>query len=117
MKEFIVTIPSSTSADAVWCPVYEKMTLIGAFAVTDAIPGAETVVSLKSGSTTLGTITLAADSAVGEVTAAVMSTTLATRKTALTAAIPLQVSGDGGQTTATGIAVVLRFDEFALTKD
>lgn len=117
MKEFNVRIPSGTAADVVYLPVVDKMTVIKAYAVNDAIPGADAVISLMSGSTTMGTITVDSAAAAGDVTAAVMSSTVATRKTPVTAAIPLKISADGGQTTATGFDIVIQMDEFALTRD
>lgn len=117
MKDFVVRIPSGTAADFVYLPVYETMTVIGAKAVNDAIPGADATISLISGSTTIGSIVVDDEAAAGTVTSATMSSTLATRKTSIGAATPLKVSCDGGQTTATGFDIVIRCDEFALSRD
>jgi hypothetical protein len=111
-------VTASASAVTAYVPVVETCTVLGGYAVCNGVTLDEiSTVLLKSGSTTLGTATFADNSAAGTVAAFVMDTTLATRKTKVTAAIPLSIVTGGEQTTVSGFDVVVRLDPLACPRD
>ncbi|HBA73472.1 MAG TPA: hypothetical protein DCZ63_15155 [Geobacter sp.] len=92
------------------------MTVVG-FAVTPSgVTGSVSTVSVLSGSTTMGTAVLATDTAAGAIISATMSATLATRKTKVTATVPLKVSVDA-RSNSVAIFGSVFLDEFALQRD
>jgi uncharacterized protein with beta-barrel porin domain len=118
MKEILIQIPASADAKSVFMPTVDPVCLLGGKVVTNgATIDAENVISFKVGSTTIGTATVANTSAAGTVDAIVMDATLATRKTQITAAAPLEIASAGSHGSATGFDVLLRLDEFALPRD
>lgn len=117
MKEILIQVPANTSGLTMYCPVFENCTVLGAKVVNNAAPGgAGTAVSLLVGSTTIGTVTVGAAATAGTVSAVVMNATLATRKTPVTAAAPLKIVA-AASTNSTAYDVLVRFDDFALTRD
>ena len=117
MKEYIVQIPTATSAKVVWLPLPAKCTVLGFKVVNDAIPAVAGVITLLSGATTLGTCTVAADAAVGATTNGVMSSTLATRKTPVSDTVALKINSSGAQTTTTAFTVLIMVDDMAMSRD
>jgi len=116
MKILNFIIPAGTGAGTLYIPVPADMTVLG-FAVTpSAVTGSVSTVTLSSGSTALGTAAIAADTAAAAIISATMNATLATRKTKITAAIPLKVAVDA-RTNSTAIFGSVWLDEFALQRD
>ena len=117
MREVLVQIPANTDGLTVYIPAFENCTVLGAKVVNNADPGGSgCAVSLAVGSTTIGTVTVAKGAAIGSVASMVMDTTLATRKTPVTATAPLKVVA-AASTNSTAYDVLVRFDDFALTRD
>lgn len=117
MKEFLIHIPTGTTAKTVYVPVMTNHTLLAAKIVNSAIPAVETTFAFKVGATTIATAAVAADAAVGDVTSVTMDSTLATRKTPITPTVPLSIVCAGEMTTTTAYDVLVRLDDFALTRD
>lgn len=117
MKEFLIHISTGTTAKTVYLPAFNNHTMLGAKIVNSAVPGVASSFAFKVGGITIATATVASYAAAGDVTSAVMDTTLATRKTPLTATVPLAITCDGEMTTATAFDVLVRLDDFALTRD
>lgn len=116
--EHILTVPASADAQTVYCPVLADKTLLGGYVVLTALQcDVISTVAFKSGNTTLGTATFPGNSPIGTIKPIVMSTTLATRKTKVTTAVPLTVVTGGEQTTATGFQCIVDLDDFALSRD
>ena len=109
-------ISPATGAGGTYVPVPANMTLLGYDVTTSAVTGCTSTVIAKSGSTTIGTCALASDTAAGAIINGVMSTTLATRKTLLTKAIPLKFEVDA-RTNSCEIFITAYLDEFALQRD
>jgi len=117
MKEILVHIPTNTGGLTHYIPTLENCTVLGAKVVNSGAPGGSgCAVSLAVGATTIGTVTVAAGATAGTVNAMVMNSTLATRKTPVTAAAPLKVVA-AASTSGTAYDVLVRFDESALTRD
>jgi len=118
MRKLNYPITASTGAVTAYIPVDAAHTVVGGYAVVNsATCNAATTVKFKSGSTVLGTATIASGATVGTVAAFVMDTTLATRKTNITAAIPLTVLTGGDQSSSTGFDVFVHLDDLACPRD
>jgi hypothetical protein len=117
MREVLVQIPANTGGLTVYVPAFENCTVLGAKVVNNTAPGGSgTAISLAVGSTTIGTVTVGAADGAATVSSMVMSSTLATRKTPVTATVPLKVVA-AASTNSTAYDVLVRFDDSALTRD
>jgi hypothetical protein len=109
-------IQAATGAGFSYIPVPANMTVLGFKACPSAVTGCTSTVTLLSASTTLGSAAIGAADAAGAITAGTMDTTLATRKTVVTATVPLKVAVDA-RTNSSTIYVSVFLDEFALQRD
>jgi len=111
-------VPASADATTVYVPVMQDNTVIGGYVTCNGTTLDEiSTVKIQSGATVLGTATFPDNSAAGTTVAVVMSTTLATRKTLVTPAIPIGIVTGGEQTTTSGFNVVLRLDDSCTPRD
>jgi len=116
MKIISGLVEAATGAGFTVVPVPANMTVLGFDVTPSTATGCATAVTVKSGSTTMGTASVLTDTAKLAIINGTMSTTLATRKTLLTKAIPLEVAVDA-RTNSSAIYFSLYLDEFALQKD
>ena len=117
MRQVLVQVPSNTAGATVYIPAFNACTVLGAKVVNSAAPGGSgTAVSLVVGSTTIGTVTVGAAAAAATVSSVVMNATLATRKTPISATVPLRVVA-AASTNATAYDVLVSFDDHARTRD
>lgn len=116
MKILTTFIPAATGAGTVYVPVPANMTVLGFDVTPSAVTGSVSTVTASSGATALGTAAIAADTAAGAIINGVMSTTLATRKTVITKAVPLKLAVDA-RTNSSAIFISVYLDEFALQRD
>jgi hypothetical protein len=109
-------IPAGRGAGTVYIPVDKDYTVTGFYVTPSGVTGSVSTVTVSSGNTGLGTAAIAADTAAAAIISATMNATLATRKTKVTAAIPIKVAVDA-RTNGVAIFGSVKLDEFALQRD
>jgi hypothetical protein len=116
MKLVPFIIPAGTGAGTIYIPVDADYTVLGFYVTPSTATGCTSTVTATSGSTALGTAAIGAADAAATVTASTMSATLATRKTKITATVPLKIAVDA-RTNSSAIFGSVKLDEFALQRD
>lgn len=116
MKMISGMIAAATGAGFTLVPVPADMTVLGFDVTPSTATGCASTVSLKSGSTTLGSAAVLTATAKADIINGAMSTTLATRKTLVTKTVPLEVAVDA-RTNSSAIFFTVYLDEFALQRD
>lgn len=109
-------IPAGTGAGTLYIPVPADMTVLGFKVTPSTATGCTSSVVAMSGATTMGTAAIGAADGAGTITAATMDTTVATRKTKVTATVPLKISVDA-RTNSAAIFGSVFLDEHALQLD
>lgn len=104
MARYTLFVPAGTST-TFYIPVYEKCTVLGGYVAPGGTPGASATVTITSGSTDVGVATVGATDAAGSTTAITMDSTLATRKTAFTTAIPMKIVATSTNSISWGIVI------------
>lgn len=116
MKIISGMIAAATGAGFTLVPVPDNMTVLGFDVTPSTATGSASTVSLKSGSTVLGTAPILTATAKAAIINGAMSSTLATRKTLITKAVPLEIAVDA-RTNSSAIFFTVYLDEFALQRD
>lgn len=106
-------VSSSSAAVTEYIPVPYEAKVLSGYCTVSGDPGAELVVTLKSGATSIGTFTIANGASAAEIDAYVPDTT--NGKTSVSATVPLTISIAQSTNDAIVIHFVLDLDEFART--
>lgn len=116
MKLVNTIITAGTGAGTVYIPVEADHTVLGFYVTPSTATGCASTVTVSSGATALGTAVIATAQAAATITAATMNATLATRKTKVSATVPIKVDVDA-RTNSAEIYVSVLLDESALQRD
>lgn len=106
------SVPAGTSAVTAYIPVPRACTILNAWSTVSGDPGADVTITLLSGSTTVGTITVADESTAGTVDTYVRDSTGGFTKFTAGSALKVTVSAP---TSSAGFELVIELDEYART--